>query len=216
MENKSAVITRPNYDDTTSYLHSWASKVILASEKDNIDIVDLEGEKANRESFESVLKKKNPDLVFLNGHGSPDAVCGQDDKVVVQADLNEKILAKRLIYAVSCDSAQILGKEAVRNGAKVYIGYNKPFAFLADRNSGTTPLKDKKAQPFLDSSNRVALDMIRGRTAGEAFNKSQAEFERCIEYYSTSTEPDAAEIIRWLIWDKMAQTLIGDKEAIIV
>ncbi len=213
MENKSTIVTRPNYEDTTSYLYAWASKVILAAEKENFDIIDLEGEKANKESLESVLKKKNPSLVFLNGHGSPDAVCGHNDKVIVQAGLNDKILEKRLVYALSCDSAEILGKEAVRNGAKVYIGYNRPFAFLADRNSGTTPLRDKKAQPFLESSNRVAIDMIRGKTAGEAFDKSQTEFERCIEYYSTSTEPDASEIMRWLIWDKLAQKLIGDKNA---
>ena len=133
-ERFSVILLRDSTDNARNLKRLNLTSQILRKNGLGTDIVDLEGEKANRESFESVLKKKNPDLVFLNGHGSPDAVCGQDDKVVVQADLNEKILAKRLIYAVSCDSAQILGKEAVRNGAKVYIGYNKPFAFLA--NSG--------------------------------------------------------------------------------
>ncbi len=216
MANKSIVITRPNHENTVAYLHSWASGIIELARNKDFDIVDLEGEKANRKSFDSVIKNKNCQIVLFNGHGSPDTIFGQNNEIIVQTDVNDGLLKGRIVYSLSCDSAAVLGHSSVDKGSKAFIGYNKPFCFIKDKNSSTIPLHDKFAKPFMESSNKISADLIRGKTAMEAFDKSQAEFERWIEYYLTSTEPGAPDILRWLIWDKLAQELIGDREAQII
>ena len=80
MINKKAILfTRPKDDRNVACLH-YFSKDLIKNIKDvgEYIVIDLEGEKANREEFESYLKSKEPRLVILNGHGSKDAVCGHN------------------------------------------------------------------------------------------------------------------------------------------
>ncbi len=207
------VITRPHYDDTTAYLHAWSSKVIEAAEKNNFKIIDLDIGKANRENLESVLEKKNPIFVSLNGHGSRDSVFGQDHKFIVQSGINEKFLANTITYALSCDSASGLGRAAVDSGAKAYIGYTEPFGFVFDENYTTKPLHDTMAKPFFEASNKVSIELLKGKSVQESVEKSQEVFQKWIDFYRHSKELEAPSILTWLIWDKMIQELIGDKEA---
>ncbi len=52
MENKTMVITRPQHDDTTAYLHEWSSKIIEVADKNNFKVIDLEIEKATKEKIQ--------------------------------------------------------------------------------------------------------------------------------------------------------------------
>jgi hypothetical protein len=46
-------------------------------------------------------------MIFLNGHGSEDCVCGPDDEKLVQAGDNETILAGAVVNALSCRAARV-------------------------------------------------------------------------------------------------------------
>ena len=123
MEKKTILATRPDFELTTKYISSWASKVLEFAREKEVVVFDLAKEKANRQELETVVREQSPDFVFLNGHGDYDKVCGQDNECLIEADDNAEILSGKIVYALSCRSADTLGKRAVEKGALAYIGY---------------------------------------------------------------------------------------------
>ncbi len=214
--NHRILVTRPNSDRTTRYLSEWAKKAIeLASKKGDI-ILDLYKNKANRKQFESMIRRNTPSFIFINGHGNEVCVTGQNEEVLVEADHNENILSKSVIYAVSCSSGKTLGKNSVKAGAYSYIGYEDKFIFLFDEKKRTRPLEDKVAGPFLESSNQVAVSLIKGHTAGEAFASSQKCFMRKIQkLLSSGVSVRESSALRYLLWNKQFQVCIGNPSATI-
>ncbi len=209
------LITRPNHDTSTTYLYKWSESLINVAEKNGISVSDFKATKAIRNEIEKFLKKQIPLLVVFNGHGSEDSICGYKDEVLIKSGENEHLLKSKIIYAVSCNSAKVLGKITVDKGAKCFIGYDDVFVSLYDKNcSSGRELEDNIAKPFLDSSNQVVLSLLNGKKSREAYDKSQSTFRKWIEYFSSSASPPGSEhIVSWLIWDMFCQKLIGDENA---
>ncbi|MCK4491465.1 MAG: hypothetical protein KAU03_02495 [Candidatus Altiarchaeales archaeon] len=62
-------ITRPEHDEPTAYLASWCNPLIKLAKEKGITVIDFRRERANRKDVEKLLNRKNPGLVFFNGHG---------------------------------------------------------------------------------------------------------------------------------------------------
>ncbi len=209
------LITRPNHDYTTSYLFKWSETLIEFAGKKGFSCSDFKNQKANRNDVEKFLMKQTPSFIIFNGHGSDDAVCGYKDEILIKSGENENLLKEKIIYAVSCNSAKVLGKNAVKSGAKCFIGYDDLFVFIFDKNcSAGRELEDMSAKPFLESSNQVPLSVLGGKSCGEAYEKSQSYFNKWIEYFSSSASPPGSEaIVSWLVWDMFCQKIEGDKNS---
>ena len=82
------IVTRPQYDVITKYLSVWAEEVINFAKEKGIEVFDLIKEKANKKDFCGRVKKLQPDMIFLNGHGDDDCVTGHDDQEIVRAGDN--------------------------------------------------------------------------------------------------------------------------------
>ena len=136
------LFTRPDYDPATRYLSAWSGILIQEAQEKTIDVLDLQGEKANKKELEGRLKKKRPSLVVLNGHGNDYCVTGQDEAPLVQVGDNADVLAGTVTYAVSCNSASKLGREVGDIPETAYIGYEKKFAFLQSHGYFKQPEKD--------------------------------------------------------------------------
>ena len=67
--NKILLVTRPKYDDGTEYLSYYASLIFRETEDRGIQIKDFEGKEANKENVIKFIENKNPQLLFVNGHG---------------------------------------------------------------------------------------------------------------------------------------------------
>ncbi len=207
------LITRPEHDPLTRHLSYWNSKVIeLASKKGNI-VTDLHKEKANKKEFEGRMKKINPDLVLLNGHGDDRSVTGHDNEVIVEEGQNSDLLKNKITYAVACSSARVLG-EACADNATTYIGYNEYFVLNLDRRFFSDPLRDEKAGRFLEPSNKVALSLIKGHTAKEASENSKKAFRENIISLLSKSNPDvdALDDAKNLYWNMTHQVCLGNGE----
>ncbi len=213
MVKKTLLATRPNFELTTKYISSWASKALEYAQEKEVVIFDLEKEKANRLTLETTLQEYSPEFVFLNGHGDYDKVCGQDNECLISANNNENILSGRTVYALSCRSAEILGKTAVAKGALAYIGYTEDFIFLYDEQQKQSPLQDKIAQLFLGPSNQVVLSLINGLSAQEASQNSKEHFLANVKKTLTSEAPKEQKgIVRYLLWDRHHQACWEKKQ----
>ena len=96
MAQKSLLITRPFYENPTNYLYHWSEPLIKLAKDKGFEVIDLTREKVVRKEVEGRLKKVNPELVVLNGHGSVDEVFGQDGKTLFVKGENEALLANKI------------------------------------------------------------------------------------------------------------------------
>lgn len=157
-----------------------------------------------------MIKKKNPELIFFNGHGNEAMVTGQNEEVIIEAGKNETLLKNAVTYALSCRSARILGTRAVQAGARAYIGYNEDFVFMFISEKRTRPYEDKLAGLFLDPSNQVVRSLLKGHSIYEACASSKRYFMGNIRKLLNSQTPtkDAAAV-RYLLWDMKYLTYHG-------
>jgi hypothetical protein len=213
--SKRMLITRPDHDDITFCLQVWSNKIIETANQRNIGMIDLKGNRVNKKNVESIIIKKNPRLIVFNGHGNDKEITGQRNQTLIKYNLNEYLLKSKITYAISCRSARKLGPKSVKVGALTYIGYEEDFTFYFDKNKSSRPLSDEIAKPFFESSNQVAISLLRGKTTGEAYNKSQLTFKRWIERFRKSKIPEAPYVLSALIWNMTFQKIIGDKNALI-
>ncbi len=208
------LITRPNHDKVTQYLFAWSSKILESEEFGEISFINLQGKDANRKKVESYLLKQSPEAVLFNGHGSSTQINGFKNEVLIESEVNESLLKDKIIYALSCNSASVLGQSAVKKGTKAFIGYMRSFILCTDRNRETTPLKDNIAHSFLEPSNRVSISILKGNSAGEASNKSKEEFKKEIaKYASTKAMPGSDRIASALLWNMSNQVVLGNKDS---
>jgi len=206
------LITKPSHDKATSYLASWVSDVISSRKSGNFKI--LADHEVTREQTEECLKKLKPGLILFNGHGSEDEIQGHNDEVIVKKGLNHTALKNTIVYALACDSAVELGPAAVKSGTKAYIGYDFPFGFLTNKFKECTPEKDELANFFKKPSNQIGISLIKGRTAREAYESSQAAFRKMISSIGSSeTLPESKDIRFWLFCDMSSQRLLGDPDS---
>jgi hypothetical protein len=215
--SNTALVTTPSSDRTTRYISAWAEKTIEELKSKRLQFIPLIRERATASILESMLKKHSPSLLFLNGHGGPNLVCGHDDEVLIQSGKNEVALKGAVTYALSCSSAQVLGPAAVKAGATAYIGYNEDFIFFISPEKMSRPLQDKTAEMFLTPANHVVVSLAKGHTAEEATNAARGYFLKSIQkFISSEASEDEREYMRYLIWDMKSLVCHGDKKAIVV
>lgn len=211
------LVTRPDFDRTTRYISGWAEKVIDFAKEKNVGVLDLHASRANRKVFESMLRKRRPSFVFLNGHGDSDMVGGQNNEPLVQTGLNEEVLAETVTYALSCCSAKDLGPSAVRRGKGAFIGYREEFIFLFTEAQRTRPDEDPLARNFFEPSNQVAVSLLKGHDARTAHANSKQAFVRNIrKLLSSETSAADSSAVRYLFWNLRHQVCLGNGDATIV
>ncbi len=109
---KGLIITLPYHDDTTEYLSQWSYEVIEKANEKSVKVKKLEGEEANKDSFEKIVRKLNYRMLLFNGHGSNKTICGHNDKIIIEEGNNDILLIDKIVYARSCESASSLEMRA--------------------------------------------------------------------------------------------------------
>ena len=212
---KQFLVTRPNHDKQTSYLHSFSkAAVVIIKENTKIRLTDLEGADAVRYKFEEALNTAEPTLVFLNGHGDDESVCGHKDEIILDKN-NIELSKNKIVYALACDSLVGLGELAVSKGAQAYIGYRDKFMWVGDPAKSAAPDKDKNAAPFRKVCHTLISSLIKGMTVNETIKKTRFEYKRLIRNYGTSEDNfgDAPAIGFALAWNLTALDFEGKPSA---
>ncbi|MDD5750466.1 MAG: hypothetical protein PHU56_02345 [Candidatus Pacebacteria bacterium] len=204
------IVTRPQYEITTRYLSAWAGEIISLARDKGMEVFDLAKNKAKKNELIGRIKKLQPDLLFLNGHGNDDCVAGQDDEILVKAGENHNILSGITTYALSCNAGNVLGKAAAAEAETAFIGYDDKFIFVCDNKYISKPLQDPKARPFMEASNQVMVSLLKSNSPAEASARSKDKFkERYLKYLSNKADPDSLQIAQCLWWDMRHQVCLG-------
>ena len=169
----SMIITRPDHDDVTHYLHSWSEQIISEAESKNVKVVDLEKNRAIRREVENVLEKIPAQIVIFNGHGSDSSIAGHNFEVLIKSGENESLLKSKIVYAISCSSGKILGPKSIDAGAISFTGYDDVFFLAREPIKISRPLEDGLAELFLKHSNVFVISLIKGNSVSDSFEKSK-------------------------------------------
>ena len=205
------LITRPEFDVPTFYLSKWSKYIIKECRSKGTELLDLSKSRSNREEVESMIESHQPNLLVFNGHGDENTIFGHKNKPIID-EKNLGILKEKIVYTIACKAAKNLGKIAVKNGTKCFIGYSEKFTFIRNPEMVSRPLKDGYAKPFFMSTNKIPISLIKGNTAGESIDRAKNEFRKwMIRIRAEDQIPENDWILRALLWDISSLTLLGEK-----
>lgn len=165
MSSHKVVFIRPRYDEVTTIVFNWAEEVIDYAKGLGYEVVDLKGTKATRSDLGRILKLFNPRLIIHYGHGREDALLGQNDEPLIDLE-NVELLAGRITYTISCDTAKKLGKEVAKYKKSSFVGFEDKFLLPPS----FVPLQD--LLPFKDSVNSFVKALLEGKSVKEAYERS--------------------------------------------
>ena len=201
------LFVRPKHDDLLGYLFYYSKDLIKESERRGFDTINKEKENACKKVVESIIKKQNPFFIMFNGHGSPELIAGHNNKSLIDGK-NYKILKNRLIYSLSCSSADILGYK-VGDKKTAFIGYETEFAVGMDSNCQASIHRDKLVKLFLEPSNLLVKALLKGNTAEEAVDKAKEEMKRKIIKLKAGILPNSDDCLPYIFNNYVALCVKG-------
>lgn len=208
----SVLITRPEHDTATFYLSKWTEPLIKECKNKGLNYYDLKGKKANQKTFDSFAISKKPEFFILNGHGTENAVYGQNNEPLLSAE-NIGVIGKNIVYSVACEAARKLGSIIEKTNG-IYIGYSQKFIFIVNQNSALRPLRDELAKPFFEATNRVPESIIKGNTVGKAVEKSRETYKKQIVRLRGKAKTFKEELVlKYLLWNLAFLTVKGSMNA---
>jgi hypothetical protein len=168
------LVSNSHHDRPTEYLTSWFEKIVeVAKNQPDVKIVELRKEQANKQEVVDMIEKENPQLVIFNGHGGYDSIGGFNREILIKCDDNEKVLSGKIVHALACRCAKVLGNKCITLGTHCFIGYKEDFHLWTNNDSSDNKLSDKTAGLFLDPAYEAIIAIVEGNKTGEAFLRSQ-------------------------------------------
>jgi len=221
MVTDAALVVRPNMDSPDnggtagpySYGEVWMGSILSSLAWRGGLRKQLYGDDAVASKFASTVQSLDPSFVVGMGHGNEEVYAGQyingAYSILMNLD-NADLMAGRVVYLLSCLTAQQLGPAMIEKGAVAYAGYNQDFVWTV---SGGPPATDPLAAPFATSSTTYPKVLVKGKIVGEAKVRTIEVFNQQIAAWEKSADPYAREVVKWLLWDRDAFTVLGDEEA---
>ena len=209
------LITLPDHDTPTRYISAWVQKIVIpVAERNNIVPHILKGKAVTKSKITEILTNETIQFASFNGHGDDKTITGYDYEPLITFGENHDLIKGKIVHAFACNSGKVLGKKCK---SKAFIGYDNSFMLVSDYMSETRPLKDKFATPIINCALEVPLQLVKKKTAKEAYEKSQETYQKMIDEYTISSSKYTTEelyaILPVLLWNKKCQVRHGELSA---
>jgi len=184
--------------------------------KAGLFLTEMMKEQAEKTPVWEALARDDPIFVNGFGHGNEDTYTGNTETPIFTSTECD-ILSGRIVYLQSCLTAIGLGPAVISIGGIAYGGYKVAWTWITT-DFTADPYEEWYAEGFFRSSNEFPIALIQGGTVRVAK-------ERCIEQYNSwiniwettrSDDPQAAAVIKWLIYDRDGLAVLGNEDAAIV
>lgn len=192
------------FDQATAYGRFWLDVASVGVSGATF----LRGTQATKANFIEGINATDSALFIGLGHGNPTTFSAQDKEVVFQSGEDLSLLSGRVIYLLSCSVGVSLGPELVYSGVLSFIGYTVDFTWICD--PPYDPRYDNKSASFFKSVVSIARDLASGKTALEAHERGIAIWNEQIDLWSASADPEASEVVHWMVSNRDGQTLLGE------
>ncbi|MEA3255102.1 MAG: hypothetical protein U9Q22_04655 [Candidatus Altiarchaeota archaeon] len=206
------IIIRTNHDIQTSYLFKWSNAIIEEAEVRDFIVNKIEGGDITERNLRGRVKKRQPSLIFFNGHGSKNSLINNQKKEFINLD-SADVFKGTIAYTRACECLVELGPEAVEKGCRSFIGYKKKFWIARQHKWECNPLLDPVAKPILEGSNVIMRELLKGKSVDEAVKKSHEHAARSIRELIYSKEPLASPSLSAIVANDGALDFEGDASA---
>jgi len=208
------ILIRTDHDEGTHYLYKACDSLISLAERNGFKVANIEGTGINLENIRKRMKKKKPKLIFFNGHGSDSALFDNNKHEFLKVS-DASLFKDTITYTRACSCLVKLGKKAVDNGCRAFIGYTKNLWIPKLSGYISRPLKDPVAKPVMESSNEIVKQLIKGNSVQESVEKSQKVSMRYITELIYSNDLYKGASLPALVNNLAALDYYGDAKAII-
>ncbi|KKN87047.1 hypothetical protein LCGC14_0263170 [marine sediment metagenome] len=196
------ILAMPDFDLATRS----ASGFLLRWIAPRVEPAHLFAGLARRKPFQ--LLAPQSDIIIGTGHGDVDVFTGQNEVVILEVgQYDPREIEGKIIKLLSCQTAEYLGPDLVKNGCVAFLGYTDDYVWVVDADLASRPWADDMAatslMPVVDGLNAL-LD---GKTAREAF-----EIE--LQGYLRNAEVEEDELIKAVLeFNRDNAILLGDEGA---
>lgn len=211
---KTTFFVRSAHDAVTSYLFFYSKELVEESNLRGFRTINKKKQDANKLAVTTIIKKENPAFIMFNGHGNSPIICGHDDEILIQQDVNDFLLRNKITYSFTCKSADGIGRN-VADSTTTFIGYVEDFALGMDVNSQASVMRDKRAKLFLEPSNLLVKSILKGNAISEAVSKAKKLMKKNISILRTDPFPDSKDYIPYLFHNYLSLEAFGNKEAML-
>lgn len=174
MEEVEVFITRTKYDPPTGVLFPWSNEIIEFLKMKGITHKVLDKERVTRKNIDGLIEPLNPRLIVFNGHGDNDEIYGHKDEVIIKVGENTSLLDSKIVYARTCFAADGVGAEFKNMSSdSCFIGYSDFYYVVSDDKHATRPHLDPLTKPARLSSNKIILEILKGKTVKESLEESK-------------------------------------------
>ncbi len=209
---KRLLITRSRHDPGNKCLYAYSKEVIEEATAGGWNVIKSEDENNTAQSVQSKLFGVSINLALFHGHGTPDSIHGYNDEVLIDLK-SAKLLSKTIVYASSCSTVKNLGKQAVIDGCKAFIGYDGLFTIPQIDEYLSTPLRDPSAKPVLNASNTVSKLLLKGSSVETAVRASKTNASKTMLKMLESEEPYDKGALSALFENYLNLTFQGNAQA---
>lgn len=196
------------------YMDWIGDEVVAHAKKTDMEVHDKTGDDAIIANIERQLREVDPIFFFHASHGGKNLLTGQDGDILICCrgeslcrDPNYDILSDRVVYTLSCSSANELGPAVIQADGISYIGYEDDLTIcLVERKDADAAFKDIWASG--------AKELLDGKTTGEAYDKIKQRYQVWIEYWELRPRDWLSPPMRDMLkWNLRNLKLLGRKDA---
>ena len=178
----------------------------------SFNIEDLKSEQADNPYIDDTVNSFNPFMIYGFGHGNVNVYTANSETPVWVVGENLTHLSGRIIYLLSCLTANQLGPYFIDQGALSYGGFLISWTWMSN-DTGGDPYVDEYAECFYRSVNKFFETLLDGNTMAQAMQSSIDEYNYWIDWWENSGHSSASNVIKWLIHDRDGLIIYGDPNA---
>ena len=167
------------------------------------DTVDIAAEQATKQPIYNAIDQHDPASFYGFGHGSDCIYTGDLELPIFTCNECDR-LSGRIVYLMSCLTANGLGPTIMQKGALAYAGFTVSWTWLSESGTERDPYDDIYARGFWESANELWRALLDGVEFREAVLASIAKYNEWIDYwfYDKPQDPYSQECIKWLAVDR--------------
>lgn len=183
--------------------HALGHVVQYAASKGLWNIADLSAEQANKTPIYNAIDNTDPFGFYGFGHGNDCEFTGDLEEDIFTCAECDKLNGK-LVYLLSCLTANGLGPKIMENGAIGYAGFDISWTWLSRSGTDGDPYEDPYAICFWESANEFWMALLDGLDFHEAAQKSIDKYNEWIDYwfYENPEDPASQDCMMWLAYDR--------------
>lgn len=215
--DKQLLMFRADWDIATKFGSYWvgAAKSVLYDK--GMLVTDLSAGLATKDELVRALNEVDPCTFWAMGHGIETQFAGQDNYVILEKGVDESLMIGRVVHLTSCLTGAETGllESLFKAGAKACFGYSVELIVGVETDNFPMTPNNEATKSLMKPDVAIELALADGKTAKEAFDKSDEVADSEIEYWRDSGHPDSDLLIFCHLHNKNGKALYGEGDTII-